>query len=194
MAVLGVRHPELAATTVGGVSLLLRPPRHGDEEPLYHAVRASIERVAAWMPWCHVDYAMKDASDWVACCEGQWRDPEGERDFIMLDCAAGRVIGCAGLNQFNRFNRFANLGYWVREGYEGKGVASTAARLIARYGFEEVGLRRIEIVPQVANATSRRVAEKAGARFEGIARNRLHYRGGPRDAAMYALVPGDLPR
>ena len=43
------------------------------------------------------------------------------------------------------------------------------------------------------NAASRRVAEKAGAQFEGVLRSRLVSRGAVRDAAMYALLPGDGP-
>jgi len=39
------------------------------------------------------------------------------------------------------------------------------------------------------NRASRRVAEALGARFEGIARNRLVVHGRPTDAAVYALVP-----
>ena len=192
MGALGAHHVELEATTPGGVRLLLRPPRRGDEEAICQAVRASIASVGAWMPWCHDAYGIDDTREWIALCERHWSAADGERDFVMREGGEGRVLGCAGLNQFNHFNRFANLGYWVRSGAEGQGIASTATLLIARYGFERLQLRRVEIVPQVANAASRRVAEKAGARFEGLARNRLHYRGEARDAAMYALVPGDL--
>ncbi len=42
------------------------------------------------------------------------------------------------------------------------------------------------------NSASRRVAEKAGAVFEGVQRNRLLVAGRPRDACMYSLIPGDL--
>jgi RimJ/RimL family protein N-acetyltransferase len=44
------------------------------------------------------------------------------------------------------------------------------------------------------NVPSRRVAEKAGARFEAIARNRIVQHGKPYDAALYSLIPSDLTK
>ena len=44
----------------------------------------------------------------------------------------------------------------------------------------------------IDNAPSRRVAEKAGAKVEGILRNRVTLNGRLHDAVMHSLVPGDL--
>ena len=63
---------------------------------------------------------------------------------------------------------------------------------MARFGFETVGLTRIEIVAASENAPIRRVAEKAGAQFECRARNRLVIHGMPVVAAVYSLVPSDV--
>ena len=42
-------------------------------------------------------------------------------------------------------------------------VATAAALLVARFGFDELGLQRIEIIAAVSNKASQRVAEKIGA-------------------------------
>jgi RimJ/RimL family protein N-acetyltransferase len=67
----------------------------------------------------------------------------------------------------------ANLGYWVRTSETGRGIASKATRLVAQFGFAELGLQRIEILAAVGNVASQRVAEKAGAVRECVARKRL---------------------
>lgn len=64
--------------------------------------------------------------------------------------------------------------------------------LVARFGFDELKLRRIEIVAAINNKASQRVAEKAGATREGILRNRLVVRDKVYDAVMFSLIPGDL--
>ncbi|MGL5096173.1 MAG: GNAT family N-acetyltransferase, partial [Planctomycetia bacterium] len=58
----------------------------------------------------------------------------------------------------------------------------------AAWAFAETNLVRLEIVAAVDNHASRRVAEKAGAVFEGIARRRLLVHGASHDAAVYSLV------
>jgi RimJ/RimL family protein N-acetyltransferase len=177
--------------TLANDRVLVRPLASGDLESLHAAVLESRDAVGRWMSWCHTDYSVRDAEEWIAHCRRGW-EAGADREFGILDATSGEVLGCAGINQFNRVNNFANLGYWVRTSCVGRGVASTAVLLLAKYAFGELKLSRIEIVAQVDNVASRRVAEKAGCKFEGVARSRILYRGQPRDAALYSLVPADI--
>jgi RimJ/RimL family protein N-acetyltransferase len=112
--------------------------------------------------------------------------------FGIFDRNSGRFLGGVGLNFINRVHQFGNLGYWVRTTAAGKGVASKASRLVARFGFEELGLHRIEILAAVSNIASQRVAKNIGAVREGILRRRLLIRGESYDAVMFSLVREDL--
>ncbi|PYS40243.1 MAG: N-acetyltransferase, partial [Acidobacteria bacterium] len=112
--------------------------------------------------------------------------------FGIFDKDSGRFLGGVGLNFFNRVHQMANLGYWVRTSAVGRGVATRATRLVARLGFAQLGLQRIEIIAAVDNLASQRVAEKAGAVREGLARKRLLVRGEPQDAFVFSLLPEDL--
>ena len=80
----------------------------------------------------------------------------------------------------------------MRSSAVGRGVATRATRLVARLGFAQLGLQRIEIIAAVDNLASQRVAEKAGAVREGLARKRLLVRGEPQDAFVFSLLPEDL--
>jgi RimJ/RimL family protein N-acetyltransferase len=171
--------------------VVIRPHEPNDVAPMCAAVLESMATVGRWMSWCHPGYAMQDAQTWYERCVSAWT-VEGDREFGIFDAVSGEVQGCVGINQINRVNLFANMGYWVRASREGRGIASTAARLASGFAFVELGLARIEIVALPGNAASRRVAEKVGARFECIARTRLQFRGQPREAVVYSLLPGDL--
>ncbi|MEK6223196.1 MAG: GNAT family N-acetyltransferase, partial [Chloroflexota bacterium] len=84
-----------------------------------------------------------------------------------------------------------NLGYQVRTSRLGEGIATEAAKLVVRYGFEKLMFQRIEIVVRIDNVSSQKVAEKLGAVREGLLRNRLQINGTPWDAYMYSLIPND---
>ena len=171
--------------------LLLRPWRSADVAVLHDAVRESVDSVGRWLPWCNAGYGLERAEAWVAQCRDNWRNGE-QFAFAVCDAASGELLGGCGLNQFNDMHRSANLGYWVRTSRQGQGVAAAAARLVARFGFIELGLIRIEIITLPDNHASRRVAAKLGAAFEGMARQRLWAWDRAHDAAVYALIPGDL--
>ena len=172
---------------IGG-GLRLRPYRDEDAVALLAAVRESVESVGRWLPWCHSGYDASDAEKWLADCGETWRSGE-HFAFAAFEIASGQYLGGFGLNQRNRLHNFMNLGYWVRASRQRHGIAVRAAHLVATFGFEKVGLSRIEIVAELDNLGSRRVAEVIGATFEGIGRNRLVARGKPIDAAVYSLVP-----
>jgi len=172
-------------------SILLRPYRQNDTDHLYEAVRESIAEVSLWMAWCHPDYSLEESRDWVESRADAWENGT-EYDFIITDSRDGLFLGGCGLNKIDLDHRRANLGYWVRSSRIRQGVATTATRLLARFGFEQLELNRIEIVASVGNQASRRVAEKAGATREGILRNRFIVRDNVYDAVMFSLIPGDL--
>ncbi|HEV7121826.1 MAG TPA: GNAT family protein [Rhodanobacter sp.] len=171
--------------------LRLRPWQNHDATALLDAVRESIEGVGRWLPWCHAGYAADDAMAWIAHCQARWRSGD-HFAFGIFDAASGEVLGGVGLGQRNRLHRSANLGYWVRQLRHRQGIAASAAGLVAQFGFARLQLVRIEIIALPDNRASRRTAEKLGARFEAIARQRLWARGQPHDAAVYALIAQDL--
>jgi RimJ/RimL family protein N-acetyltransferase len=55
-----------------------------------------------------------------------------------------------------------------------------------------MGFNRLEILVSEHNPASQRVAQKSGAKLEGILRNRLVLAGRPHNAFVYSLVSGDL--
>lgn len=171
--------------------LILRAWRDEDAAELHVAVRESVASVGRWLPWCRADYGMAQARAWTAHCREGWQTGE-QFAFVMRDAAGGELLGGCGLNQLNAVHRSANLGYWVRASRQGRGIAAAAARLVARFGFAELGLIRIEIVTLPDNHASRRVATKLGAAFEGLARQRLWAWNRAHDASVYALIPADL--
>ena len=57
-------------------------------------------------------------------------------------------------------------------------------------GFEDLGLRRAEIVALPHNHASQRVALKLGADVEGKVEGRLVFHGESASALVYSLAPG----
>ena len=145
------------------------------------AVQASVKEIGAWESWCTGKYSLEDSQKYLADSE-QKRHRGAEFNFCVFERSSGDLIGSVGINRITPEYKFANLGYWIRTGYTGQGLATLAARTAARFAFTELGLTRLEIVVMEGNDHSRRVAEKTGAVSEGMQRNRLYYHGQPRDA------------
>jgi RimJ/RimL family protein N-acetyltransferase len=168
--------------------LCLRPFGESDAETFAQAARESIGTMTRWMPWCHGSYTADEARQWFAAASQALADRSAFE--VGIFCAqSAELLGGIGLNQFNRLHNFCNLGFWVRESRQRQGIATRAARILAEFGFRELGVTRIEIVVAEGNAASNGVAKKVGAQFECVARNRLVLHDKPIAASVYSLIP-----
>jgi ribosomal-protein-serine acetyltransferase len=172
-------------------NILLRPYRVSDVDRLFHAVRESVKEMSVWLPFAHENYNVKESKDWIKKRPKEWKKGI-TYDFAIFDVQSGDLIGGCGLNEISERNSRANLGYWVRTSCTGRGVAVIATRLLAKWGFEVLKLKRIEIYVAVGNQRSLRVAEKVGAKREGILRNRINIHDKMHDAVMHSLIPGEV--
>jgi len=131
-------------------------------------------------------------------------DRRERAEFVVERALDGERLGRVGLglDRFAGAGRVgtdeerlggAQVGYWMDPSARGHGVATAAVRALCEWAFDRLGLSVIEWRAEVGNAASRRVAEKAGFRFEGVLRRRLVHRGRRVDAWVGSLLAEDMP-
>jgi RimJ/RimL family protein N-acetyltransferase len=86
---------------------------------------------------------------------------------------------------------YAEITYWVRAPFRGRGLATAAVKLVADWALEDVGLHRLEVKHSVKNGPSCAVATNAGFTVEGTARSALLHADGWHDMHVHARVAGD---
>ena len=114
-----------------------------------------------------------------------------ELTFALRGAQDGLLAGAIGLMLRSRRNE-AETGYWLTPDRRGKGMATRAVRLLARFAFANLPLNRIEILVAPGNDASVAVAVAAGATAEGLRRNGLPPPDNPRDALVFSLLPEDV--
>jgi RimJ/RimL family protein N-acetyltransferase len=179
-------------TTLAAAGIAIRCLGVEDAAGLFAAVQESLRELCAWMVWCHPQYTLNESLAFARDCAASWSNGSAYT-FAIIDSVTGEFLGSVGLNRIDCTHKFANLGYWVRTGRTGRGIATNAVALAARFGLRDLGLKRIEIVVPVGNELSQRVAEKLGAQREGLLRQRILLHGEPHDAVLYSLLPTDQP-
>lgn len=170
--------------------LIIRPWRHSDAQELWDAVIESRERLAVFMPWTS-HYSHPGASrDFIA---RTLRDmPFGfELPLCLEDRSTGRIVGASGYHSQEPTDdgwRQLEIGYWLREGEEGKGYMRETVRAQTRLAFE-LGVEHVRILCDARNRHSYRVAEACGYRREAVLRRdiRTHH-GDLRDTRVYGMT------
>jgi RimJ/RimL family protein N-acetyltransferase len=108
----------------------------------------------------------------------------------VLRRSDGALVGSVGLG-FSPAHARAELGYWIGVPYWGQGFATEAAAELVRYGFEELGLERINAHHFPENPASGRVLTKLGMTREGRLRGHVVKNGRRRDLVAYGLLRGE---
>ncbi|MGN0498313.1 MAG: GNAT family N-acetyltransferase [Acutalibacteraceae bacterium] len=85
-------------------------------------------------------------------------------------------------------NHFAEIEYCIGTEFQNKGYITEAARAIIRFGFEKIGLNKIQISTKSINAPSRRVIEKCGFTYEGTLREYFYFNGKYVDRLYYSML------
>lgn len=102
----------------------------------------------------------------------------------------GTLLGGIGMHPRGNGPGSLELGYWLAQPHLGRGYAREAVAALLRFGFEHLGLNKLEIRIAPDNRASRRIPEALGFRLDGVLRAQLEAPGDqpPMDACVYSLL------
>jgi ribosomal-protein-alanine N-acetyltransferase len=114
-------------------------------------------------------YPHGGAAEWIRLHGPAWADGTSAT-FAIVGKKTGALVGAISLI-IKREHRRAELGYWIALDCWNRGYATEASRRLIDFGFEILGLHRIEARHFLRNPASGRVMEKLGMQKEGQERD-----------------------
>jgi RimJ/RimL family protein N-acetyltransferase len=146
---------------------MLRPFQMQDASPLFEALDESRPELTTSLP------QLARIASKVQCLE--WIDARGHD--ALCDSALwlavttsdhNQLAGSCWMSHMKREPGTARLGYWLRPSQQGRGLATKAARMLARYAFAQLGLHRLDLLVPDSHVPSIQVARRLGATCEGV--------------------------
>jgi RimJ/RimL family protein N-acetyltransferase len=83
------------------------------------------------------------------------------------------LVGEVALQNFSSLS--CQISYWVAEDYWGRGIASTAVRLISEYAIEHLNVLEITAFVHTSNSASIKVLERSGYEYVDITNKKMYY-------------------
>jgi ribosomal-protein-alanine N-acetyltransferase len=101
----------------------------------------------------------------------------------------GKLIGSAGFYKWVQPGRYqAELGYDLNPAFWGKGIMTEALTAVIQYGFDHMGLHRIEVLIPRQNKRSQSLVRRLGFRKEGVLRDHYFVEGRFSDDVIFSLL------
>lgn len=134
---------------------------------LYTVIEANRAHFAEFLAWGENARSIENFLNYIKNCELQYQQGN-EINFVIL--LQGIPVGKMGLHYINTQNKCAEIGYWLSKSEEGKGIVTKSCKALINYGFEALGLNRIEILAAEDNVRSLAIPKRLNFTKEGVLR------------------------
>ncbi|MDQ0188513.1 GNAT family N-acetyltransferase [Alicyclobacillus cycloheptanicus] len=159
-----------------------------DADELFQLTDTSRHSLREWLPWVDVTQTAEDSKRFIQSALQQFANHQGFQAGILYD---GALAGTIGFHAISWANRSTSIGYWLGEGFRGKGIMTTACKAMVDIAFRGYGLHRVEIRAAVENHKSRAIPERLGFCQEGVCRQAEWIRDHFVDHVVYSMLADD---
>lgn len=156
-----------------------------DAPAVFVLVDANRAYLRAWLPW--VDHH-RDVTAAEAFIRKALDEFAGGKAIHAGIWYGGVFAGVVGYHRIDQDNGVGEIGYWLGEAFQGRGLMTRACRAMVAYGFDELGLNRVEIRCAPANRRSCAIPERLGFQAEGTLRQAERLGDHYVDHVVYALL------
>jgi RimJ/RimL family protein N-acetyltransferase len=130
-----------------------------------------------------------EEEEWV---KSQKSNKNGEYNFAVEDMETHSYIGGCGINEVNWISRVATVGIMIGgKNYWNKGYGTDAMRVLIKFIFENMNIRKIKLNVFSFNVRAQKCYEKCGFKVEGILKDELFKDGKYYDEIIMSLFVND---
>lgn len=156
-----------------------------DAELLLSLINANRGYLRRWMPWVDNTTDVDHLRTFIRDGLKQHADNAGFQAGIWY---GGTLVGLVGMLPIDWPNHRVEIGYWLGEAYQGRGIITKACTALLGIIFTTYKLHRVEIRALAGNTRSRAVAERLGFHLDGILRQTEWWLNQFHDVALYSLL------
>ena len=169
----------------------LRLPDEKDATDLYQIINSQRAYLGKWLPWVTHTNEVEDTENFLK--ESKLFNKGGQKltTFIFYE---KKIAGSVSLVYISKEHGYAELGYWLSETLQGKGIMIKAVQRLIDYIFRHTEIHRIEMEAAKENYKSQAIPQKLGFKHEGTMREGTKLHGKYIDTELYSLLRWEWER
>lgn len=168
--------------------LILHQPQLDFAEELFAIIDENRTYLEQSLPWVKMTKTVEDSRSFL---KNAIRFSHGGQELHTLIIYKGKIIGLVGFSAIQTKNQQGEIGYWIAENMQGKGIATKAAKRLIDYGFKHLNFNRIIIRVSTENLKSQQIPQRLGFIHEGTLRSELILNDEFIDIKIYGLLKSE---
>ncbi len=157
-------------------------------EEIFLTIQQDREYLSNWLPFVQSTQKLADTEAFI---HSVTRQKDEKKDEIFSIWFRNNFAGLIGFKETDWINQKTELGYWLAEKMQGKGIATKCVEKLIRYAFQKLRINRVQIKTAVGNTKSSAIPKRLGFTFEGIERAGEKHEKKFLDLEIYSLLKSD---
>lgn len=157
-------------------------------EVIFEAIDRDREYLKEWLPFIDETQQVVQTEEFIRSIVTQRAKKKDEVFTIWYNL---EFAGLVGFKDTDWINRKTELGYWLTEKMQRKGIATACVKELVKIAFKKLGMNRIQIKVAVGNEKSSAIPKRLGFQFEGTEREGEFHCGKYLDLQVYSFLKSD---
>jgi len=156
---------------------------------IFSTIECDREYLKTWLPFVEMTQQISDTEIFIKSIANQEID---KKDDVYSIWYREEFAGLIGFKDTDWLNRKTELGYWLAEKMQGKGIITLCVEKLIRYAFQKLKMNRIQIKVAIGNTKSAAIPKQLGFVFEGIERAGEFHNHRYKNLEIYSFIKTDL--
>lgn len=157
-------------------------------QPIFDIVNENRTHLREWLPFVDRMQTIEFAQNFV---KGTMQRNQDGNEYAFVIVVNNKVIGRIGVYKIDNQNKIGEIGYWLAENAQGKGIVTKSCQSIIDFCFSDLQLNRIEIKCGTENLKSKTIPEKLNFTKEGVLRQAELLYNSYIDLNLYSLLKSE---
>ncbi|WP_437824095.1 GNAT family N-acetyltransferase [Tenacibaculum mesophilum] len=139
-----------------------------DAADIFRIINKERTYLGKWLPFVAYTKELKDTESFVNSVVNV---PEEKLEYTFTIRKQDEFIGMIGLKDTDILNKKTEIGYWLSEKEQGKGIMTKSVNELCNFAFTKLQMNRIQIKCAVGNTPSKNIPKRLGFKLEGVERD-----------------------
>ena len=155
---------------------------------IFDAIDKNRNFLKIWLPFVEYTFGVSDTEKFIESLNSQ----DGKRkDETYSIWYKEEFAGLIGFKDTDWLNRKTEIGYWIIEKMQGKGIITLSIKELIKYAFKKMKINRIQIKVAAGNKKSAAIPKKLDFRLEGIEREGEYHKPVYFNLEVYSLLKSE---
>ena len=155
---------------------------------IFRVINRDREYLREWLPFVDVTHQVSDTELFIKSLNA---GTGFKKDVVYAIWYKMEFAGLIGFKDTDWVNNKTELGYWLAQDMQGKGIITQCVNVLISHAFGKLSMNRVQVKVAAGNIRSAAIPERLGFKFEGVEREGELINGLYHDLQIFSILKND---